>query len=63
VFLTSDAVFGVKSSLVVKPELVNTDSEAKKWGFPKAPFHHVKRDFILITDGEAEAERARLAAS
>lgn len=39
----SDAVFGVKSSLVEKPTVVNDEKEAKKYGFSKAPFHLVER--------------------
>ncbi|KAF8908556.1 Intradiol ring-cleavage dioxygenase [Gymnopilus junonius] len=38
-YLTSDAVFGVKSSLIVKPEIVNDTSLTKSRGFKEAKPH------------------------
>lgn len=56
IFLTSDAVFGVKTSLVTEPRKVEDDAEAKKYGFKQAPYWHLDRDFVLITTEEAKAE-------
>jgi len=56
IFLTSDAVFGVKSSLVEDPKIITDDAEAQKLGFKKGPVHLVERDFVLITKDEAKAE-------
>lgn len=55
-FLSSDAVFGVKSSLVEDPKKVDDAAEAKKWGFKSSSFHLVDRDFILITKEQAQVE-------
>ncbi|WWD19972.1 hypothetical protein CI109_104445 [Kwoniella shandongensis] len=60
-FLTSDAVFGVKSSLVVDPKLITDKAEAKKWGFKHSPFYMVEKDFVLVSKDEADRERAKLA--
>ena len=45
-YLDSDAVFGVKDSLVA--EFVKSDSaeDAAKWGMP-TPFHEMRYDFVL----------------
>jgi protocatechuate 3,4-dioxygenase beta subunit len=45
-YLNSDAVFGVKESLVA--EFVKSDSavDAAKWGVP-TPFHEMRYDFVL----------------
>lgn len=56
IFLTSDAVFGVKSSLIVAPKEIKDEEAAKKYGFKKAPFWEVERDFILITEEQAQVE-------
>lgn len=67
IFLTSDAVFGVKSSLIEDPTKIEDDAEAKKYGFKQAPFWLLERDFVLITNDEAkkliakeQAERKKL---
>jgi len=53
-FLTSDPVFGVKKSLVVKLEDVNDDREARKRGFPKGgSFKLLKHDLILLTEDQS----------
>jgi len=59
-YLTSDAVFGVKSSLIVKPEIVKDISLSKLRGFKEAkPHAYIKRDFVLATPEQgAEARRA-----
>ena len=46
-YLDSDAVFGVKNSLVVKFEENGSAEMAKKLGFKKAPFHTTQYDFGL----------------
>jgi protocatechuate 3,4-dioxygenase beta subunit len=59
IFLTSDAVFGVKSSLVEDPKVITDEVEAKKYGFKSAPFSLVERDFVLITTEEAKKQIAK----
>lgn len=56
IFLSSDAVFGVKSSLVEDPTKVTDAAEARKAGFKKDEFFLCKRDFVLITTEQAKAE-------
>ncbi|KAI0315717.1 aromatic compound dioxygenase [Amylostereum chailletii] len=54
-FLASDAVFGVKKSLVVSYTDVNDSEEAKKRGFPQnKPFKLLQFDFVLPTESEAQ---------
>ena len=45
-YIESDAVFGVKDSLVMDFIPNHSDEEAAKYGF-KAPFHEVSYDFAL----------------
>ncbi|KAI9569866.1 aromatic compound dioxygenase [Boletus coccyginus] len=55
-YLASDAVFGVKQSLVVKLEQIDDDKEARKRGFPKGgPFKLLKYDFVLLTEEQSRA--------
>jgi len=57
-WLASDAVFGVKKSLVVKLSEVNDDAEARKRGFPKGgPFKLLTFDIVLVP--EEDSRRAR----
>ncbi|KAJ3512410.1 hypothetical protein NLJ89_g3540 [Agrocybe chaxingu] len=58
-YLTSDAVFGVKTSLIMDPEIVTDVSLSKARGFKDAkPHAYLKRDFILVTPEQgAEARR------
>ncbi|KAI0664944.1 aromatic compound dioxygenase [Cubamyces menziesii] len=50
-WLESDAVFGVKKSLVVKLQEVNDEAEARKRGFPKGnSFKLLQRDIILVPE-------------
>ncbi|BEI86277.1 hypothetical protein CcaverHIS002_0605640 [Cutaneotrichosporon cavernicola] len=56
IFLSSDAVFGVKSSLVEDPKKVTDPAEARKAGFKKDEFYLCDRDFILITEQQAQEE-------
>lgn len=59
-FLSSDAVFGVKKSLVVKLTEVDDEVLARKRGFPKGTkFKLLEHDFILLTEEEATAARAQ----
>jgi len=59
-FLATDAVFGVKKSLVVKYRDVNDDAEARRRGFPKGgSFKLLQFDIILATEEEAKAARAQ----
>jgi hydroxyquinol 1,2-dioxygenase len=46
VYLESDAVFGVKDSLVVNFEKIDTPDEAARFGV-KSPFYKVKYNFVL----------------
>uniref|UniRef100_A0A8H7XPZ6 Intradiol ring-cleavage dioxygenase n=1 Tax=Psilocybe cubensis TaxID=181762 RepID=A0A8H7XPZ6_PSICU len=61
-YLTSDVVFGVKSSLIVKPEIINDPEISKARGFKDVdkPHAFVKRDFILSTPDEAAQARELL---
>ncbi|EMD35334.1 hypothetical protein CERSUDRAFT_116134 [Gelatoporia subvermispora B] len=57
-YLSSDAVFGVKKSLVVGLEEVKDDSEARKRGFAEGgSFKLLKRDLVLVP--EADSRKAR----
>jgi catechol 1,2-dioxygenase len=40
-------VFGVKESLVVDYEKMESKEEAAKYGFASAPFWRVRYDFVL----------------
>ncbi|KAF8548762.1 aromatic compound dioxygenase [Imleria badia] len=53
-YLTSDVMFGVKRSLVVKLEHVDDDEEARKRGFPKGgTFKLLRRDIVLLTEEQS----------
>jgi len=59
-YLTSDAVFGVKESLVVKYQEVTDDAEARRRGFPKGGgFKLLQFDIVLATEEESKASRAQ----
>ncbi|KAK4055138.1 hypothetical protein OIV83_000418 [Microbotryomycetes sp. JL201] len=58
-YLQSDAVFGVKTSLVVDPIEVADDAQARELGFKSAPFHLLERNWVLITKEEAEKEKQK----
>jgi protocatechuate 3,4-dioxygenase beta subunit len=63
-YLTSDAVFGVKSSLIVKPEIVDDLSLSKLRGFKEAkPHAYVKHHFVLATLEQGAEARRQLATS
>ncbi|PWN92573.1 intradiol ring-cleavage dioxygenase [Acaromyces ingoldii] len=59
-FLQSDTVFGVKSSLVVDPVLVDDPSEARKHGFKRNSFWLIEYDLILCTLAQAKEEREQV---
>jgi len=62
-WLSSDAVFGVKSSLVVDLEDIDNEEEARRRGFPNGKtFKLLQHDFILVPSAEAEAARQKFAA-
>ncbi|KAN0137733.1 aromatic compound dioxygenase [Lactarius tabidus] len=58
VYLTSDPVFGVKKSLVVKLVEIDDEAEARKRGFLKGTkFKLLSYNFTLLSDAEAAAGR------
>ncbi|KAM5539017.1 hypothetical protein V8D89_007240 [Ganoderma adspersum] len=60
-YIESDAVFGVKKSLVVGLETVKDEAEAKKRGFPKGDtFKLLKQDFILMPEKQPAEFFARI---
>jgi len=59
-FAKSDAVFGVKESLIVDFKTITSNDEAKAKGFAKAPFQLLEFDFVLPTKVEAEGARQKL---
>jgi len=61
-YLKTDAVFGVKKSLIVKLETVQSDEEARGKGFKKGPFKLLTHDFMMVKHEEAEAARVERAA-
>jgi len=59
-WLSSDAVFGVKSSLVVDLKVVDNEEEAQRRGFPNGKaFKLLQYDFVLVPSEEAEAARQK----
>ncbi|KAF9237387.1 aromatic compound dioxygenase [Melanogaster broomeanus] len=55
-YLSSDPVFGVKKSLVVKLEQVDDDEEARRRGFPRGgSFKLLKHDIVLLTEEQSRA--------
>ncbi|KAF3087205.1 hypothetical protein TWF569_010868 [Orbilia oligospora] len=57
---TSDAVFGVKSSLIVDIETISDSTMAEKYSM-KVGDHLLKWNFVLTTDTESEELKNRLA--
>lgn len=61
-YITSDAVFGVKKSLVVNLSDVEDPAEARKRGFPQdKKFKLLQFDIILVTEAESAAAQAQRA--
>ena len=59
-YITSDAVFGVKTSLMCDLVEVKDEQRSKELGFKSgAPFWELKRDFILQTVEEAKVEKQK----
>ncbi|RDB27606.1 Hydroxyquinol 1,2-dioxygenase [Hypsizygus marmoreus] len=57
-YLMSDAVFGVRTSLIVKPELVDDKAITKARGFKEdKPHAYLKQDFVLATPEEGAGAR------
>ena len=59
-YLESDAVFGVKDSLVVEFKRNESQAEAQKLGLP-APFYRASYDFVLRPAGKGKQHAARAA--
>jgi len=55
-YLKSDAVFGVKTSLIVEPVLIKDESKSRELGFPQEgkEFWELKKDYVLLSEEEAE---------
>ncbi|GLB38965.1 putative catechol dioxygenase N terminus [Lyophyllum shimeji] len=61
-YITSDAVFGVRTSLIVKPELITDVAKTKARGFgEEKPHAYLKQDFVLATPEEGAAARKKVA--
>jgi hypothetical protein len=58
--MRSDAVFGVKSSLIVETTRINDAEEARRLGFTSDSFHLVEYDFVLLSKEEAACEQAKI---
>lgn len=59
-YITSDAVFGVKTSLMCDLIEIKDEERSKQLGFALgAPFWEIKRDFILQTVEEAQAQKQK----
>lgn len=57
-YLSSDAVFGVKKSLIIHLDEVNDEGQARQRGFPKGTkFKYLKFDFVMITEEEKNVAR------
>jgi hypothetical protein len=52
-----DAVFGVKSSLIVEPTLITDEALAKDRGFKQGPYWHLEKNYILLTKDQAEEQK------
>ena len=59
-YLESDAVFGVKDSLIVDFKRNDSQAEAQKLGLP-APFYSASYDFVLRPAGKAKPKPAHAA--
>jgi len=58
-YLNSDAVFGVRTSLIVKPELINDVSATQARGFKdQKPHVLLRKTFVLATPEEGQQARA-----
>lgn len=57
IFITSDAVFGVKSSLITDPRKVSDAAEAHRYGFKSDEFWLLEKDFVLVTADENKKQK------
>lgn len=64
-WVPSDAVFGVKKSLVVQLKDVEDEAEARKRGFPEGTrsFKLLHRDIVMVGEAESKATFEREAAA
>lgn len=55
-YVTNDVVFGVRRSLIVKPEVIDDPELSKSRGFldPTKPHVYLRKDFVLPTVQQAE---------
>lgn len=58
-YISSDAVFGVKSSLQYKYGEITDEAECKRLGFLSGPVATVEWDFVLCTEEEGEQQRRK----
>ena len=58
-YIGSDAVFGVKSSLICNLTPSYDDEKAKKLGFKQAPFWELDWNFILQSKDQALVEKKK----
>ncbi|TFK25328.1 intradiol ring-cleavage dioxygenase [Coprinopsis marcescibilis] len=61
-YVDSDVVFGVKSSLIMKTQVIEDEERARTYGFPDPakPFVYLKKDFVLATPEEGLVARDAL---
>jgi len=57
-YLTSDAVFGARKSLVLKPEVISDQALSQARGFGEIPHVYAKKDIILATLDEVQKARS-----
>ncbi|ORY90307.1 Intradiol ring-cleavage dioxygenase [Leucosporidium creatinivorum] len=58
-YLKSDAVFGVKTSLIVDPQLITDESKSRALGFKNGPYWHLEKDYVLLTSAQAEEQKRK----
>jgi len=57
-YLTSDAVFGVKKSLIVSLDEIHDEEQARQRGFVKgSKFKYLKFDFVMLSNEEKRTAR------
>ncbi|GAA5826938.1 hypothetical protein JCM11251_002170 [Rhodosporidiobolus azoricus] len=59
-YLHSDAVFGVKSSLIVDPIYVQDEAKTKALGFKNgSSYYHLEKDYVLLSTAQAEEQKKK----
>jgi len=54
-YLKSDAVFGVKTSLIVEPTLIKDEKKSRELGFGGGKeYWQLTKDYVLLRESEAE---------